>query len=155
MSAVAGENEIVHSSPQAAIDYALDRLLRKIGETEVHLRNVTATIKIGESRVVEKPPVVPLIGDKLRDEYLDLLRRAFTQGFITREEYSQRADTVLAARTRAELAPLAADLAEVEQEKPELPAPHRHESCVGLPVVAMLMMLGAFLGMIITVASIG
>ena len=56
---------------------------------------------------------------------------------------------MLSATTRADLAHLTLDLAEVK--KPELPVSHRHKICVDLPAVIALMALAMFVGVMIGV----
>jgi hypothetical protein len=45
-----------------------------------------------------------------RERVIDLLKAAFVQGRLTRDEFDARVGLVLAARTRAELTAVAADL---------------------------------------------
>lgn len=144
------ENEterINHATVQQAIDYAIDRVL--IGtETVVHLHGIVQQNVTFKPRKEIPAVVQQRIGDSLRDHYLDLLRLAFAQGFITQQEWDQRAAAALSATTRADLAHLTLDLTEVEQEKP---VSHRHKSCVGLPAVITLMALAMFVGVMIGV----
>ena len=142
-----------HLSPQAAVDYAVDRMLA--GEhTTVTLKNhKTAVINFVPRKTKprmqkETVAVQQRIGDSLRQERLDLLGRAFVQGFITQQEWDQRAAAALSAATRADLAHLTLDLTEVEQEKP---VSHRHKTRVGLPAVITLMALAMFVGVMIGV----
>ena len=143
---------IEHASVQEAIDYAIGRVLTGL-ETVVHLRGIqqqSVTFKPQK----KNPAPAQRIGDSLRQERLDLLGLAFVQGFITQQEWDQRAAAVLSATTRADLAHLTLDLAEVE--KPELPVSHlpvshRHKICVDLPAVIALMALAVFAGIIIGV----
>ena len=133
---------IEHATVQQAVDYAIDRVL--IGtETVVHLHGIVQQNVIFKPR--KKVPAVfqQRIGDSLRDHYLDLLRLAYAQGFIIQQEWDQRAGAALAATTRAELEPLTRDLDEVKRAEPKI-VPHRHKSCVGLPVAVMLICVAIF-----------
>ena len=133
---------IEHATVQQAIDYAIDRVL--IGtETVVHLHGIVQQNVIFKPRKKVPAVVQQRIGDSLRDHYLDLLRLAYAQGFITQEEWDQRDVAALAATTRAELEPLTRDLDEVKREEPKI-VPHRHKSCVGLPVAVMLICVAIF-----------
>lgn len=140
---------IEHATVQEAIDYAVDRVL--IGaETVVHLSSGIQQSVTFKPRKKIPAVIQQRIGDSLRDHYLDLLRLAYAQGFITQEELDQRATTALAATTRAELEPLTLDLDEVKREEPKI-VPHRHKTCVGLPAVIALMALAMFVGVMIGV----
>jgi DUF1707 SHOCT-like domain len=58
----------------------------------------------------------PRAGDDDRDRVMDLLKTAFTQGRLTREEFDARTGQALGARTYAELDALTVDI-------PAIPAP--------------------------------
>ena len=140
---------IVHASVQEAIDYAIGRMLAG-QETVVHLRGIGIQQQNITFKPQKKNPApAQRIGDSLRQERLDLLGLAFVQGFITQQEWDQRAAAVLSATTRADLAHLTLDLAEVK--KPALPVSHRHKICVDLPAVIALMALAMFVGVMIGV----
>ena len=140
---------IEHATVQQAIDYAIDRVLIGV-ETVVHLDGIIQQSVTFKPRKKVPAVVQQRIGDSLRDHYLDLLRLAYAQGFIIQQEWDQRAGAALAATTRAELEPLTRDLDEVKREEPKI-VPHRHKTCVDLPVVIMLMALAMFAGIIIGV----
>ncbi len=72
-----------------------------------------------------------LITDDERERALARLRDAAIEGRLTLDEFSERSDTVLAARTHAQLTPVLQDL-------PALPAPAPHRS----PVRQVLAVLG-------------
>ncbi len=55
------------------------------------------------------------VSDEDRDRVVDQLAQAATDGRLTVEEYSERAEQALAARTRAELATVTADLGPTPQ----------------------------------------
>ena len=133
---------IEHATTQQAIDYAIDRVLIGV-ETVVYLGSAVQQSVTFKPRKKVPAVVQQRIGDSLRDHYLDLLRLAYAQGFIIQQEWDQRAGAALAATTRAELEPLTRDLDEVKRAEPKI-VPHRHKSCVGLPVVIMLICIAIF-----------
>lgn len=57
------------------------------------------------------------MSDRERDEAVDRLAQAATDGRLTLEEYSERAGRALTARTRDDLAPLTYDLGEPAAER--------------------------------------
>jgi Domain of unknown function (DUF1707) len=65
-----------------------------------------------------------------REQVIEALKDAFVQGRLTRDELDVRAGQALAARTRAELAVLTADIpafpAAAGPARPPVPAPVRH-----------------------------
>jgi uncharacterized protein len=56
------------------------------------------------------PPPDRLVADSEREPFIETLRKGFTDGRLTQEEFDQRLDMVLAARTHAQLAPILAGL---------------------------------------------
>jgi hypothetical protein len=59
-----------------------------------------------------------------RDLVIDVLKAAFVQGRLTRDELDGRLDQALAARTHAELAAVTADIpADLALAQPRVPAP--------------------------------
>jgi hypothetical protein len=65
-----------------------------------------------------QPPAGPRASDAERERFTDILERHFAEGRLSPEEFSDRIDRALQARTLGELYALVADL-------PQLPAVER------------------------------
>ena len=70
-------------------------------------------------------PLVPELraSDQDREQTLELLSLAVSDGQLTLDEYSERVDIVLAARMRAELTPVTRDLQQAHSPAPALQGP--------------------------------
>lgn len=64
------------------------------------------------------PRPEPRIGDAERDAAIQALGEHFAAGRITQQEFDERADTAMRARTDAELRPLFADLPRLQGPPP-------------------------------------
>jgi hypothetical protein len=89
--------------------------------------------------------------DAERERIAALLNRHHVDGRLTAEEFSERIETALGARTREELDALLVDLPSPEPSEPARPAsPEPSRRRPGPPVVALVLlglaMLGAFVG---------
>lgn len=62
-----------------------------------------------------------LASDTERDHVIDLLQRAVGQGLLDLDEFSERTDAVLAARTRSELNAVLLDLPDLLRDEPRVP----------------------------------
>jgi hypothetical protein len=69
-------------------------------------------------------PAGPRASDAEREQFTDLLERHFAEGRLSPEEFSDRIDRALKARTLGELYELVADL-------PQLPAVERPGPAIG------------------------
>lgn len=74
------------------------------------------------------------IGDAEREAAVAALGEHYALGRITKEEYDERTAAAMAARTRADLLPLFADLQAPEQPKPARPV-YRGSRAPWLPAV--------------------
>lgn len=86
---------------------------------------------LGMADADERPPENVRIGDAERDRVIDVLRAHTAAGRLTLGEFSDRADSVLAARSRSDLDQITADL-------PDAPPKHGRRRGAGRWVVALL-----------------
>jgi len=75
-------------------------------------------------------PPGPLVTEAERERALTQLREACVDGRLTLEEFSDRVDTVLTARTQADLAPVIEDIAVVRASVPSRRQPARHNVAI-------------------------
>ena len=61
--------------------------------------------------------------DSDRAHVIDILKAAYVSGLVTKDEFDERVSQTLASRTRAELAPVTADLPAAHQRPRPWPAP--------------------------------
>jgi hypothetical protein len=71
----------------------------------------------------EQGPGGPRASDADRNRFAVMLERHFAEGRLTEEEFSERMDRALAARTLGELYALSADL----PDPPAVDVPHAHQ----------------------------
>jgi hypothetical protein len=84
------------------------------------------------------------IGDAEREAAVAALGEHYAQGRITKEEYDERSEAAMSARTRADLRPLFADLAAPEPPRAARPAyrPTRPPWLPGIVVPVLLVLVG-------------
>jgi hypothetical protein len=71
-----------------------------------------------------EPAAGPRASDDEREQFAALLQRHFAEGRLSAEEFSERVDRVLTARTLGELYELVADLPQLPAvERPSAPSP--------------------------------
>lgn len=91
----------------------------------------------------------PRASDADRDQAVEQLKTAFVQGMLAKDEFGQRIGLALAARTRADLAAITADIpAEAAGTSPPVPRdrPRRNPSVkVGAAIVAAPILAGGIL----------
>jgi hypothetical protein len=85
--------------------------------------------------------------DAEREHVVSHLRDHAAEGRLTVEELDQRLDRVYAARTRAELAALTADLPQPRRPRPDARAEFREHLRTYLGVMALLIAIWALTGM--------
>jgi len=64
--------------------------------------------------------------DSDRAHVIDILKAAYVSGLVTKDVFDERVSQTLASRTRAELAPVTADLPAAHQRPG--PGPYRHRA---------------------------
>lgn len=87
------------------------------------------------------------IGDAEREQAQAALGEHYAAGRLDHDEYSERLDRIWAARTRAELDPLFADLPGLDRARPPVTtwpaARHRPGRRLPAPLLVLLVVLGA------------
>jgi hypothetical protein len=76
------------------------------------------------------------IGDAERDAAIEMLNQHFAAGRLTQREHDERTSLALAARTRADLDALVADLPNLREDRPR--RRHRTRRPLGLLVAAFV-----------------
>jgi uncharacterized membrane protein len=85
------------------------------------------------------------LSDADRDEAIDRLSEHYAAGRLDKDEFDERSDAVWTAKTRADLAPVFADLVPLRRERPRpVPfGPWGRRGWFGLPFVPVLFLLVA------------